>query len=585
MAGSQEFCFCPGCTSGFQEYLKKQYGSLQELNKEWDANCSSWDQARPIALSDARRDGKCAQWTDFRLYMEEVFTDLNAFCRTEIQRIDPEAVVGFNEPQGATSYRGISWWRLLNKLDMCGLYLPRGMNHTDVPVEIARSFLKEGRQGTVFGGWIGCYGYSEEFNRCMPWRILFHGGESMWNWMGYCHDGPGGWTALTPDLVPLPYVVQHCEEINEIKRGIGKLLLHSQRVNDGIAIHYSPLSVHASTIEPSKTTIIESQKSFVYALEDIGLQYNFVANEQIEAGELERGKYKVLVLPYAQALSSAEVKKIKDFVQNGGWLITDFSPGIMDQHCKRLPSSPLQEVFGSFESGMKTNAYGKGKAVYLDNLLKDYIALRSAGNEGNTREKLKEVLALAGVKPRLKLTTPSGADLEATETVFFRNGDIEYLCVLKDYFNVKELLKKDVAIDFPYRAHVYDVRRNEYLGQVHTIKSEIAPARAKVFALLPYKVSEVSLTLDKKAYNPGDAVSHEAKIVTSTGRASMHCLRLELVGPDGQTPRHYSQNLLAQNGAHSGKILLSLNEKRGKWELTVKDIVSGVTGRRKFTVE
>ena len=581
---AQEFCFCPRCTKGFQDYARKHYGNLEAADREWGTKHASWEAIKPITFAEAGERGNYAQWADFRMYMEHVYTDLNAFCKREIQKIDPEAIVGFNEPQDATSYRGFSWWKLLRAVDMCGLYVTPGCSHTDVPKEIVRSFMEVDREGCITGGWIGCYGYSEGFNRAMPWRILFHSGESIWWWEGFFRMGPGGWTSLTADLAPLPYFQQSSEEIREIKRGIGKLLLHSTREHDGIAIHYSPLSIHASTIDPSKTEITESQRAFIYALEDIGLQYNFVANEQIEAGELGRKGYKVLVLPYAQALSAAEVARIKEFVQAGGMVLADFTPGVMDAHCRRLKASPLEEVFGGFGPGVRTHAHGKGTAVYLGDLLKDYISLREAGKEAEKRAKLTELLKAGGVTPRLRITTADGKDLPATETVLFRNGQAEYVCLLKDY-TVQDQSKRKVTVTFPRKAHVYDVRARHYCGHVEQVETEIAPARAKVFALLPYEVKRIALRLDKKTYRRAEAVSYQIAINASSQALSTHGLRLELVGPDGRVAEHYGQNILAASGRHSGTRRLSLNERTGQWLLRVRDIASGVAASGKFAVE
>lgn len=582
----QELCFCPLCTKGFQDYVKKEYQTLSDLNKEWDTNYSSWEEIKPITLPEAREKGQYAHWADFRLYMEEVFTGLNLFCKNEIQKIDPAAIVGFNEPLEATSFRGISWWKLLNGLDMCGVYINLGGRYTEVPKEIVRSFLKNGRKGTITGGWVGSYGFhSEEFNRAMPWRVLFHDGDSLWDWAGYATGGNGGdWTALTADLAPLPYFVQLTGEIREVKQGIGKLLLNGKREDDGIAIHFSPLSTHASTIDAGKGDVVDSQQSFIYVLEDIGLQYNFIANEEIEKGELEKRGYKVLILPYAQALSAIESGKIKDFVQHGGTVIADYNPGVMDNHCKRLNASSLTEVFGGFQTGLKKNSYGKGQAFCLDNLLKEYLNLRKVGQEEKIKERMQAILESAGVRPRLKITTASGKDLAANETTFFKNGEIEYVCLFKNY-DVEDQSAQKITIKFPYKAHLYNLRENKYYGYVDEVQTEIIPAEAKVFALAPAQVEGVNLSLKQHKFKPGEILSYTVTLKEAKGDASPHVFRLELSDPDGQKVTWYSRNLLAKEARYSGTTRLSLNEKKGKWEISIKDVMSGKTAKEEFNIE
>ena len=63
----------------------------------------------------------------------------------------------------------------------------------------------------------------------------------------------------------------------------------------------------------------------VRVIEDLGLQYNFVSYEQIEAGEL--ANYKVLLLPESVAMSAREARAIEEFVRAGGAL-----DGIASKH-------------------------------------------------------------------------------------------------------------------------------------------------------------------------------------------------------------------------------------------------------------
>lgn len=575
----EDVCFSPTCLEDLRVYLKKEYKSLDALNQEWDTIYKSWDEVMPMTFKEAKEHGNFAPWADHRMHMEEVLTEFLNFYKRTIQDIAPEAIVGFSEPLPTTSYSGYTWWRLMNKIDFVN---PYGHSHTVrsryEQRELERSFNK--RKDNLTGIWFGTYRRDEEHNRAVPWQSLFNGMNSVWWWIGFGHNIP----ALAPDISPLPYFAQAMEETREIKRGIGKLLIASEREDNAIAIHYSPASVHASTINSgNEREWYRSQMSFIHVLEDIGLQYKFVANEQIEEGELEKKKYKVLILPYAQALSSVEVKKIKEFVQRGGLLIADFIPGIMDKHCKKLDSSPLEKVFGGFENKLGLNKYGKGKTVYLGDLLTYYAYRRIKGDEGEVREKIKEILELAGVKPGLRIIASSGKDLGATEVAFFKNGDIEYVCLLRDY-SIKDLSKKEVILKFSYKAHIYDVRENKYYGNTDEIKSDISPARAKVFALVPYQITGIGLSLNSKKYNQGETLSYKVKIKGSTDNLSTHAVRLELVNPQGQIVKYYSENLLTKEDTYPGRISLSLNEKKGEWKLRVKDVVSGKVAEKGFTV-
>ena len=61
------------------------------------------------------------------------------------------------------------------------------------------------------------------------------------------------------------------------------------------------------------------------------------------------------------ALSDLEVKNIRDFVKQGGIVIADALPGVMDNHTKFRENRELADVFG-----IKTRAYSREELVTPD---------------------------------------------------------------------------------------------------------------------------------------------------------------------------------------------------------------------------
>src|SRR5205809_7776880 len=86
------------------------------------------------------------------------------------------------------------------------------------------------------------------------------------------------------------------------------------------------------------------RESWCRLIEDLGLQYNFVAYGQIEQGELIRRGYRVLILPRSSALSAAEAREIRAFAEQGGHVIADGQPGTFDEHSRKREKSVLSDV-------------------------------------------------------------------------------------------------------------------------------------------------------------------------------------------------------------------------------------------------
>jgi hypothetical protein len=159
---------------------------------------------------------------------------------------------------------------------------------------------------------------------------------------------------LTPDFTYSPGARYMGETFKILKfGGVGRLLMESERQGDGIALHYSMASVHAATItgnEPERgrsaigRDFSADRDGWVRVLKDLGLQFDFVAYEQVEKGMLS--KYRVFILPFSMALSPAEAASIRRFVEDGGILVADAAAGLMDSHCAWVPGGVLNDVFG-----------------------------------------------------------------------------------------------------------------------------------------------------------------------------------------------------------------------------------------------
>ena len=620
--GPSNFCVSPTCLKKFQEYLKTEYGNLNALNNEWNTNFKNWDEVKPQTFKEARKSGNYPPWLDHRMYMDSIFADIHRFCRDTIQSVDPWARVGFEGALKTGSFTGYDWWRLSREMGMLGLYT-RWFNRYPSQKEIVRSFAKK---GTLLGMWFGSYLHhwrDEDAQRYFPWEHLFHGFNAV---MIYNPCVPGGiFPAFKGDLSPFPWWNWTMEEINEIKKGIGKLILNCKRENDGIAIHYSQSSLHASTILSdlgsylANAPNVNSQDEFCLVLEDLGLQYNFVSYQQIEKGELLKKKYKVLILPYSLSISKKEGKEIERFVRNGGLLIADYKAGIMDKHGKILKEGLLDKVFGleRGENKLSTkkvnmkfwteatvepeisvttasalekvenvplvivNKYGRGYAIYLNFLMDKYKEVCEFSKGNTYRQFIFGLLFRYGnIKKKVELMTPDGRKLEKCEVCFFKDrGGIEYAGFLK-----MSKGEEGVKINFPYKAHLYDVRKKIYFGFTDTISTDISFARAKLYALLPYEIKGLNVDMKEK-YRQGDIIKYHIRLEISKGSPSTHVFRLEVYDPEGNLLRYYSKNILvASGGNYKGEIPLALNEKEGNYRLVITEIVSGKRVEKKFVV-
>jgi len=564
---------------------------------------------------------------DHRLHMETVWAGIHDFSRGVIKETVPHARVGYEgSDTEATSWQADDYWQLARAMELNNIY------YRDFLSLAVRDFSTP---DTLLGaGWFGGYAgnRNEPFMRWFPWRTLFKGANSFWVWMGYGNAG----SVMAFDTSLYPFFKSACEEIAEIKEGPGKLLMNAQRQDDGVALLWSNSSVHLATATPGFPDMDTTLSTMVMILHDCGLEAKVLSYEEVKQGKLSNQEFKALLLPSSQALSPAEVERIKQFVSNGGTVIADLRPGVTDEHGKPYATPPLDEVFGVKQAaqfkraegtlevrGLKltnaladgslslgggqaqakvgeapaliTHAFGKGQAILLNFSLRGYMSLpKVAGQEfagwsegAGHRDFLAGLMKAAGVEPPVKVL-PEAPHVEVNR---FRKGEAEYVGIVQslprdplEYTNhtAPAPQPRAVTVDFGRKAHVYDVRAGKYLGETQTLRTQLTPGVAQLYALLPYKVNGLKVQAPGQA-KAGAALTIDVKLGVPA-RPAEHVVRLTVVGPDGQERPWYARNLVsdqspvAMTGLARGSLQLALDEAPGNWKIVATDVASGTTG-------
>ncbi len=455
-----DLCFCPYCMLEMHKWLQSEYLSLDHLNQIWGTHFQSWDLVVPYTLLEAQDAREYASWGDHRRFMELTFTEAYRRIGSIIREADPNGVIRMSGCQASTAYSGYDYYELHQHV---GYFEAYGVGNQ---FEYHRSFA---RPNTIIGGWFG-YGADGVRVRNSIWNALFHNLTLISIFWEY--------SCLNPDFTFSRSAQDMSQAFLEIRReGIGKLLLHSAaRDSLGIAIHYSMHSIHGTHIHNDAPRFETNRQGWIDILEDLGYQYNFVASQQIESGELVSKGFKLLILPYSIALTDEEAEQIEHFAEQGGIVVGDLQTGIMNEHCVLSDNGKLDELFGIerlstqarpfyINKGFRTNTefpyfhfnlahipgredeesglimaeigtrvkdgqaayfndfmgtvasvvvkeYGLGKGVYLNLAIDQYPLLRRGGGGFALRELIKHIVQLSGVEKPAVIRNSSGAAIE-----------------------------------------------------------------------------------------------------------------------------------------------------------------------------
>jgi len=570
-----DFDFSDQSLVPMREWLRQRYGTLAALNAQWGTQFADWKAVMPLTTDQAmkRTDDNFSAWSDFKEWMDVAWAEALKMGSDAVHSVDPEAYVGIGGGQ-MPGWGGYDYSRIAKSLTAIEPY-DIGDN-----IEIIRSLNPHMAVLTTsfeHGPW----------EKHRVWYELLHGnrGLILWDDKSEYLDREGNVEERGRETQPY---------YNEIRNGLGALLINSRRITSPIAIHYSQPSLRVEWLlenrprgeawamrspkaERTDNEFLRLRESWCRVIEDAGLQYNFVSYDQVEHNELMRGGYRVLILPRSSALSAAEVSAIREFAAQGGLVITDGEPGRFDEHGRKLPEPALAGI------GTKTSVL-------------PYQLDRITGKGVETRDAVARLLASAGVRPEFVVTDQQGKPVQGVETHLFRNGDVYLIALLSnpslrvdelgppdfrsnDHFAVGRSLK----LTLPQSMAVYDLRAGKELGRPKELAVDLDPYEPALYAISAEPLPSMAVTAPARIAR--GSTGHVAIRFDGFTQAGMHVLHVDVTGPDGRELACYSGNLRAPHGLAEWSLPIAYNDAAGKWSVRVKDLLSGQSRTAATTID
>jgi hypothetical protein len=322
---------------------------------------------------------------------------------------------------------------------------------------------------------------------------------------------------------------------------------------------------------------LRMRESYCRLVEDLGLQYNFVAYNQVEDGELLKRGYRVLILPRSSSLSELEAKAIHEFVEQGGVLIADGEPGVFDSHSRRLSKPLLADLFEGAH---------RGKAIRVNADVLNYHQKRLVRKEGEVHQLMGKLIAESGVRPAFAVVDESNHPVVGVETHQFRNGGVTIIGLLSNpQFRVNELgpaefksnqrfeTPRPVRLKLPFEMYAYDIRAGKSLGRKTEIAVTVDPYEPVLFAFSPGPLPALKLSAPQRIER-GESARIGLGFDSATPAAT-HLFHVDVLDASGKPVPYYSGNVLAPGG-HAEKIVpVASNDASGGWTIRVKDLLSG----------
>jgi hypothetical protein len=567
----------PQSLAAFRAWVKDRYGTIEKLNDKWQTTYTDFTKIIPPTIIEVEKDAKLAcAWSEHRTFQEIQYENILKLIRQVVKQGDANGEVELTGTQSATSFNAVDWARHTRHVKR---FVPYNINYA---YDQLRCFNPGVKMAALTG-----YGSTGDSAKLSLWNQAFHGLLSVnifWEW-----------SVVNPDMT----LSQNAKDIGSVfaelrGKGIGRLLGQTTWSRSPIAIYYSQPSIHAARTLKTEAMCHNSRNAWCQVVRDLGLQFDLISYLQAEEGAFLKDPPQMIVLPALLAVSPIEAQNLTRYVENGGVLVADIAPGICDDRCDFRQNTLLANLFGDGKTP-GTKMIGKGKAILLG---KDFPAYKGDEDrpEGDAKfkagilQEISKLMADNGVKPTVPVMVGE-APLGKAEVVVMQKGTWQLLGILKE--NVNEIRRttadgveyfdtlpagqahppEQIIARLPQARHVYDVRTGRYLGHTDRIRDSLQSAEAKLYALLPYKVTAMKLTANDR-FERGKAL-HMTAALQIDDAAQEHVFSVRVYDPTGRELYYHARNLVAPDGKVSFVIPVELNPV-GPFKVVVTDVASGV---------
>lgn len=567
LAAAWDFDLAPASLAGMRIWLKRRYGSLAALNREWGTRFVRWSAVMPrstdAALSQSGQN--FSAWGDFKAWMDVAFARAVHAGAVAVHAADPRARAALEGAQ-PPGWGGYNYSYLAKSVDVLEMY------DADNNVEIVRSLAPN-----VVTLSTTDLSAPEQVHSVWHELLLGERGLILWDPDNAFVDDSGRPTQRGRTLGAL---------IADLRSGLAAQLIASTPTSDPIGILYSPASFRTQwlldrkndgvvwTERGSEAEDVDSENAVrattqraAGMLTHLGVQPRWLTARMIEKGVLEERHIRVLILPHAIALSLAELRRIRAFVKGGGVVLTDTDPGLFDQHSRRRDRAPL------------ANLTGPGRPITLLDMLQEKLEPGSSA----PLARLQRVLKRGGVSSHFAISTQDGSPATDVDVRAFRNGASTIIGLQRDWNASSKVEIEDVVLGFKKPVNIYDLRQHRPVQHAAKVTVRLNSVEPALIVVTPVPLPGLAISGSTKARLGSTAyltIAQPGPILTDNRIA-----HVEAIAPDGSSIEGDTANLALRGPRITWRAPLKLTDPTGEWTIRVTDVLGSGEIEHKLVVQ
>jgi beta-galactosidase len=393
-----EFCYCPHSAARFRRWLKKKYGTLDELNQAWYRRFVSWDEVQPNRLSTILSYTDYIDWRNF--ITEKLAEDLR-MKYDAVKRVAPDRVATSHAdaPNLFTSPRGGNGtpddWLMSRQVDYWGTsFYPKHSSPVGRDPAWRGALLdftrSAGYSGHGRGWWIGelqgGFGtvalnvsatVTPQDLRIWIWSALARGAKGInfyaWYPMSSGYES-GGYGLIQLDGT----ITDRARVAGEIARVVDRnqeLFLKAHPPRAEVAIIYNPLShMVGGRQQASSPVLAQGEVASIERDSMLGIyRALFASNVPVDFVHIGRlqgviGQYKLVFLPYPLMIPREAATELAEYVRNGGALVSEARLAWNNERGRAseiIPGLGLHEVAGCREKANQMTLTGRTELQWI----------------------------------------------------------------------------------------------------------------------------------------------------------------------------------------------------------------------------
>ncbi|PMQ01527.1 MAG: beta-galactosidase [Dictyoglomus sp. NZ13-RE01] len=346
------YCYCENCERKFREWLKNRYKTLEELNKRWYT--SFWGQTyydwNEIPVPTLRNvlfhhwlTGKLSTVAqglvlDYYRFMSESILECYKLEYDAVKKYNPNIPVTTNL---MGTFKPLNYFEWAKYMDVVSWDNYPFVNDDYISVAFRHSLMRGLKQGMPFmlmeqtpsqTNWHPyCYIKRPKVMRLMSYQAVAHGADTvMFFQLRQSRGGPEKFhgAVISHAGHENTRVFQEVKELGEELKNLGDTLLDSRvKAQTAVLFDWENWWALENAQGPSTAiSYVDGTEKYFRALHENQLGVDVIGVED------NFEKYKIIVAPLLYMTKEEWVKKIEDFVKNGGIFITTTLSGLVDEN-------------------------------------------------------------------------------------------------------------------------------------------------------------------------------------------------------------------------------------------------------------